>query len=40
VVQQQFQLNRKDEFLKTFIERAITDGTVKLTEKISRRDRE
>jgi uncharacterized protein len=35
VVQQQFQLNRKEEFLKTFISQAIATGTVKLKEKIS-----
>jgi uncharacterized protein len=34
VVQQQFQLNRKDEFLKTFIQQAIAAGSVKLNETI------
>ena len=34
-VQQQFQLNRKDEFLKAFIRQAIASGTVKLDDKIS-----
>jgi uncharacterized protein len=33
-VQQQFQLNRKDEFLKAFIQQAIASGTVKLNETI------
>ncbi len=34
-VQQQFQLNRKDEFLKAFIQQAISTGAVKLKETIS-----
>ena len=33
-VQQQFQLNRKDEFLKAFIQQAIASGSVKLNETI------
>lgn len=33
-VQQQFQLNRKDEFLKAFVQQAIASGTVKLNETI------
>ncbi|WP_373539596.1 DUF697 domain-containing protein [Chamaesiphon sp.] len=33
-VQQQFQLNRKDEFLKASIHQAIASGTVKLNETI------
>ena len=35
-VQQQFQLNRKDEFLKAFIQQAIASGTVKINETIDR----
>ncbi len=33
-VQQQFQLNRKDEFITAFIQQAIASGTVKLNEKL------
>jgi uncharacterized protein len=33
-VQQQFQLNRKEDFIKAFIQQAIASGSVKLNEKI------
>jgi uncharacterized protein len=33
-VQQQFQLNRKEDFIKAFIGQAIASGTIKLNEKI------